>query len=95
MILRVATVRRACRKRKTKTIIQSVLNGSTEESSISIDKHREGKLEFSIKYTPAQDEVGTIIDIFITVTDITERAKLERKHRQLEADLVALIENYL
>ncbi len=81
------------RREKLRLLYERVLNGRTEETSIIIDTPSDGQLEFYIKYTPAVDEAGTIIGVFITAIDITERAKLERKHRQLEADLIALIEN--
>ena len=74
-------------------IYESVLNGNREESTISINTQKNGLLKFSTKYSPARDKDGTIIGVFVTAIDITEQVKLEKKHRQLEADLIALIEN--
>ncbi|MBL7935056.1 MAG: PAS domain S-box protein [Bacteroidia bacterium] len=84
-------------QKERKTIVESiykkVLTGSTETSVIEVKISENERKIFQLNYKPAKDEVGSIIGVFVTATDVTEKAITEQKIIQSEKYFRALVEN--
>jgi len=76
-----------------KEIYERVLLGAEEESEINIPLPLNAVKSFAIKYKPAKDEHGTIIGVFVSAVDITEKKKAAQQLDIQEKRYRALVEN--
>ncbi len=79
------------RKEMVASIYKKVLEGNVEESEIIIADLNDTTSYFSLKYSPARDESGTIFGAFVTAVNITEKKKAEEQKEFERRDKEALI----
>lgn len=79
------------RKEIASSIYKKVLAGHVEESEIIVPGLNHTSTYFSLKYSPAKDESGTIFGAFVTAIDITERKKAEEQKEFERRNKEALI----
>lgn len=63
------------RKEIVASIYEKVLEGNVQESEIVIPRLNQSNYYFSVKYSPAKDELGDIFGAFVTIIDISEKKK--------------------
>lgn len=79
------------RKEIAAAIYKKVLEGYVEQAEIIVPDSNNSNTYFSLKYSPAKDESGTIFGAFVTAIDITEKKKAEEQKEFERRDKEALI----
>ncbi len=73
------------------SIYKKVLDGHVEESEIMIPGLDDTITYFSMKYSPAKDDSGTVFGAFVTATDITDKKKAKEQKEFERRNKEALI----
>ncbi|RKS03156.1 PAS domain S-box protein [Flavobacterium sp. 102] len=75
------------RKTALKELYARVLKGSTEKATITIPITDSGVKHFELTYSPAKDDYGTTIGVFVTARDITDETESHLAIKETKAEL--------